>query len=176
MAEQAQTTEAVTIDPNVNVIEDMISNLKLDIEARDEHQEQLHTAKTFISDADDRIQGASEALSFMTDYMTDEQIEEVESLELYHVDLEPSPDRGRLNEVAQEAFETLRKSKEGQMTNGELYESYLKKAGDDPIKYGEFNIKLRSLFSSMKLIRIEPEDAVNSRDHIIKVNGFKAKN
>ena len=26
----------------------------------------------------------------------------------------------------------------------------------------------------MRLLRIEPEDSVNSRDHIIRVNGFKA--
>jgi hypothetical protein len=164
-----------TVNVNANVIEDMISNLKLDIEARDEHKEQLQNAKDFISEADDRIKGASEALSFMTDYLTDEQIETIEALELYHVDLEPSPNRGSLNEVAQLAFEIINKSKTGQMTNGELYESYAKQAGDNAVKYGDFNIKLRSLYSNVRLIRIEPEDAVNSRDHVIKVNGFTSK-
>ena len=111
----------------------------------------------------------------MTDYMTDEQIEDVNGLELYRFEeLEPSPNRGSLNEIAQQAFDTLKNSKKGEMTNGELYEEYLKKAGDDPIKYGMFNIKLRSLFSNMRLLRVEPEDSVNSRDHIIRVNGFKA--
>lgn len=174
MAQTAEPQESVNVNPNVNVIEDMISNLKLDIEAREEHVEQLNSSKRFISDADERIQGASEALSFMTDYLTDEQIERIEALDLRHIDLEPSPNRGSLNEIAEEAFTTLNTSKTGEMTNGALYESYAKKAGDDAVKYGEFNIKLRSLFSNMRLIRVEPEDAVNSRSHIIRVNGFKA--
>ena len=36
-----KTTEAENVNPNGNVIEDMISNLKLDIEAREEHTEHL---------------------------------------------------------------------------------------------------------------------------------------
>lgn len=173
MATAEKTEETVNV--NVNVIEDMISNLKLDIESRDEYHEIRENADDFISEANERIKKAGQALSFMTDYMTDEQIELVESFNLYFVDLEPSPERGRVNEVAALAFEILKKSKDGTMTNEALHEAYCKEADEeDPIKYGAFNIKLRSLFSSQKLIRIEPEDAQNSREHIIKINGFKA--
>ncbi len=174
MTARAETPVAENLNPGVNVIDDMISNLTLDVEARNEYQEQLNSAEKFISEADDRILKAGQALSFMTDYLSDEQIELVNGLELYRNELEPSPNRGSINDIAQHAFNTLQKSKTGEMTNGELYEEYLKSAGDDPIKYGMFNIKLRSLFSSMRLIRVEPENSVNSRDHIIRINGFKA--
>ena len=173
-----ETTEAVSVSPNGNVIEDMISNLKLDIEARDEQEVIKDEAAEFISDANERIKKGSQALSFMTDYMTEKQIEIVNELDLYYEDLEPSPERGRLNEVAQVAFDIIKKSKDGQMTNGDLYEKYKEhveqKTDETPVKYGEFNIKNRSLFSNLRLLREVPEDAVNSRDHIIKVNGFKA--
>jgi len=171
----AEKTDAVTVNPNVNVIEDMISNLKLDIEARDEQIVIKEEAADFISDANERIKKGSQALSFMTDYMTDKQIEDVEELDLFHVDFEQSSERGRLNEIAQIAFDTIKKTKDGQMTNGDLYESYAKQTDETPVKYGEFNIKLRSLFSSMRLLREIPEDAVKSHDHIIKVNGFTPK-
>ena len=174
MATTAEAQESVSGNPSVNVIEDMISNLKLDIEARNEYQELLDNAEEFISEADGRIKRASQALSFMTDYMTDEQIEMVNQFDVHYEELEASPNRGNLNEIAEEAFAILNTSKTGEMTNGALYESYAKKVGDKAVKYGEFNIKLRSLFSNTRLIRIEPEDAENSRSHIIRVNGFRA--
>jgi hypothetical protein len=71
-----------TIEPtfvNTNVIEDMISNLKLDIEACNEYKKQLEIVRKFISDADDRIQGASQALSFMTNYLSDNKSERLKN-------------------------------------------------------------------------------------------------
>lgn len=178
MATTAENTaEAMIVGGNTNVIEDMISNLKLDIEARDEQTKIKEEATEFISDADERIRNGGQALSFMTDYMTDEQIETVNGLDIYYEELEASPERGRLNEVAQVTLEIVKKSKEGKITNGELYEKYkeqVEKTEDAPVKYTQFNIKNRSLFSNERLLREVPEDAASSRDHIIKINGFKA--
>lgn len=176
MAETNAQEEAVIVDGNVNVIEDMLTNLKLDIEAREEQIKIKEEAVDFISDAEDRIRNGQQALSFMTEYMTEKQLKEVEELNLFYVDHEDVQERSRLNEVAQAAFEILQKSKTGEMTNGALYENYTKSLKDDeqPVKYGEFNIKLRSLFSNNRLLRVVPEDAENSRTHIIRVNGFKA--
>ncbi|GAB5417027.1 MAG: hypothetical protein Crog4KO_18930 [Crocinitomicaceae bacterium] len=175
MAETTAPEATVNNDSKVNVIEDMINNLKLDIEARKEQQLVKEEAIDFISDADDRIRQASQALGFMTDYMTDEQIKKSEDLDLFYLDEEEIEERSRLNEVAQSAFELLQKSKTGEMTNGALYEKYKAELTDDEkaVKYGEFNIKLRSLFSNNRLLRIVPDDAQNSRSHIIRVNGFK---
>ena len=94
---------------------------------------------------------------------------------MFYVDQEEVQERSRLNEVAQQSFDLLNNSKTGQMTNGDLYERYTETVPDDeqPLKYGEFNIKLRSLFSNMRLLREIPDDVSSSRDHIIKVNGFK---
>ena len=55
MAETAEKPAADNVIPKANVIEDMISNLKLDVEARDEHKELLESTEEFISEADDRI-------------------------------------------------------------------------------------------------------------------------
>ncbi|MCR9171524.1 MAG: hypothetical protein NXI10_03465 [bacterium] len=178
MAETTATKEAVIVDGNVNVIEDMLTNLKLDIEAREEQVKIKEEAAEFISDADSRIRSGRQALKFMTDYMSDEQLKEADELEIFFFDEDEIQERSRLNEVAQSAFDILQKSKTGEMTNGALYENYEKslKEGEHPVKYGEFNIKLRSLFSNNRLLRIVPEDAENSRTHIIRVNGFKALN
>ncbi len=175
MAETTAPPAPVISDEKVNVIEDMLNNLKLDVEARDEQILIKEEAADFISDANERIRNATQALGFMTDYMTEKQIAEVEELDLFYVDQEEVQERSRLNEVAQQSFDLLSNSKTGQMTNGELYERYTETVPDNeqPLKYGEFNIKLRSLFSNMRLLREIPEDVSSSRDHIIKVNGFK---
>jgi hypothetical protein len=58
------------------------------------------------------------------------------------------------------------------MTNGELYEIYAKQTGNSPVNYIDFNIKLRSLYSNMYLIRTVPEDSANSHDHVLKVMSY----
>lgn len=176
MAEKAAPpVKPESVDENVNVIEDMISNLKLDIEVRDEQTAVKEEAEELISEANDRIKKGGQALSFMTDYMSPKQIEIVNGFELFYTDLEPSPELGNVNDVAQLAFDILSKSKDGEMTNEELHEAYKKQTEDEEVlNYTKFNIKLRSLFSSQRLLRVEPEEAQNSRQHIIRINGFKA--
>ena len=69
-------------------------------------------------------------------------------------------------------------SPQGEMTNGDLYEAYAEEggeAGDEAVKYATFNIKMRSLFASQKLIRHEPANAQNSKEHLIRINGFRPK-
>lgn len=177
MAETTAPKDAVIIDGNVNVIEDMLSNLKLDIEARDEQNAIKEEAADFISDANERIRNATQALGFMTEYMTPEQLKEIDELDLFYIDQEEIEERSRLNEVAQVALDIMLKSGSGEMTNGELYEKYQKEetSEEGPVKYGEFNIKLRSLFSNNRFKREIPEDARTSRDHFIKIQKGKSQ-
>jgi len=65
------------------------------------------------------------------------------------------------------------KAKDNQLTNAELYESYVKtfKKKEDAFNYTEFNIKCRSLFNTQRLLRKKGADPKSSREDIISLNG-----
>ncbi len=172
MAKQNAKTE------NTDVADRMIADLRENLTARDEQQELVDNAKSFLGEINMRIKNARQALSFMTDYLSKDQITALDDLDEIILSSSNSGQGNSLNEVAQKAMEILQDSEKGEMTNGDLYEAYLEEVGetgDEAVKYAAFNIKMRSLFASQKLIRHEPANAQNSKEHVIRINGFRTK-
>ncbi len=155
-----------------NLLDRVIINFTEDQKALEEQSTLIEDAKSYKNEIKDRLKDSRHDLVTLMKYATDEQIKQINEL---GIDLE---DASRMtNPVATLAIEILEKQEKGSMTNEALYEAYVKtfKSPDDAFTYTEFNIKCRSLFNSMRLIREEPTDASSSREHIIKINGFRPK-
>jgi len=141
--------------------------------ALNEQNELIDKAKSYRKEIQDRLRDSKRDLVTFVKYASPEQLKRLEELQ---IDVEALGHS--LNKVAEVAFDILSKTDKGEMTNGALYEAYVKtfKNPDDSFNYTEFNIKCRTLFNSQRLIRIEPKNAKSTREHVIRINGFKVKN
>ena len=159
--------------PNDGILDRVIANITEDQKALDEQNDLIERAKSYKREIQDRLRDSKRDLVTFVKYASPEQLARLKELE---IDVEALGHS--LNKVAELAFDILSKSSKGEMTNGALYDAYVKtfKNADDAFNYTEFNIKCRTLFNSQRLIRIESKDAKSSRDHVIRINGFKAKN
>ncbi len=156
--------------PNDGILDRVIANITEDQTALNEQNELIENAKSYKREVQDRLRDSKRDLITFVKYASPDQLKRLEELGIDTQDL-----GNGLNKVAELAFETLSKTPKGEMTNGDLYESYVTsfKNKEDAFNYTEFNIKCRSLFNSQRLIRIESKDAKSSRDHVIRINGFK---
>jgi len=170
--EEASKTqkEVVSSTPQQdNLLDRVIANITEDQKALDEQNELIENAKSYKREIVDRIKDSRRDLVTFVKYATPEQLTKLKELE---IDVE---DFGNgLNKVAQQALDILRDQPKGETTNGDLYQMYhaLQKNKEEAESYTSFNIKMRSLFNSQRLIRVEPKDAKSSREHIIRINGF----
>lgn len=159
--------------PNDGILDRVIANITEDQTALNEQTELIEKAKSYKREIQDRLRDSKRDLVTFVKYANPEQLKRLEELQ---IDVEALGQT--LNKVAEVAFDILSKTDKGEMTNGALYEAYVKtfKNPDDAFNYTEFNIKCRTLFNSQRLIRIEQKNAKSTRDHIVRINGFKAKN
>lgn len=159
--------------PNDGILDRVIANITEDQSALNEQNELIDNAKSYKREIQDRLRDSKRDLVTFVKYANPEQLQRLKDLGIDADDLGHG-----LNKVAELAFDIISKTPKGEMTNGALYEAYAKsfKNKDDAFNYTEFNIKCRTLFNSQRLIRVEPKDAKSSRDHVIRINGFKAKN
>lgn len=159
---------------HVDLIDRILTNLQTDFEAQDEQKILINNARSFLTEIEGRIKQAINSLGFLQEFMTDEQLEKLEEM-----NFSISPETrsgGNLNEAAQLAWDILQATENGEMTREDLHQAYQKAAGEGALNYSLFNVKIRSLFSSSRLIERVPQDASNTRSHIVRINGFQAKN
>ena len=78
-----------------------------------------------------------------------------------------------LNVVASPALDIVMKTKDNQLTNIQLYNTYVKslKSIGDAVNYTEFNIKCRSLINTQRLLRKKDGNPKTSHEDIISLNG-----
>ena len=159
--------------PNDGILDRVIANITEDQTALDEQNELIDNAKSYKREIQDRLRDSKRDLVTFVKYANPEQLKRLKEL---NIDVESLGHS--LNKVAELTFEIISKNPKGEMTNGALYEAYVKsfKNKEDALDYTNYNIQNRSLFNSQRLIRIEPKDAKSTRDHVIRINGFKAKN
>ena len=167
------TKKTIPVVKQDNLLDRVIANITEDQKALDGQNELIDNAKSYKAEIVSRIRDSRRDLLTFVKYATPEQLKRLEEL---NIDLE-STGQG-LNKVAELALEILEKTPKGEMANEALFNEYVKtfKNANDAFNYTEFNIKLRSLFNSQRLIRKEPADAKSSREHIISINGFKSNN
>lgn len=172
MATQSPKTKKVESSELSSLLDRVISQLAEDEQALDEQVELINKAQSYKREINKRVQELRRDLATFVKYASDEQLERIKELGIEPEDLGRS-----FNNVAEMAFDIMQKAPKGEMTNGALYEEYVKtfKNPDDAFNYTEFNIKCRSLYNSQRLLRVEIEGK-KSRDFIIRVNGFKPSN
>ena len=153
---------------NASIVNVLIENITTDQNLLERADEKLESAKEEKREITDRLKEYRKDVSVMLKYADEKQRKELEELGFDFSESE----RG-LNIVAQLAFEIILKAKGNQLTNGQLYEAYVKtfEKKEDAYSYTEFNIKCRSLFNTQRLLRKKGKDAKDSRGDIISLNG-----
>jgi len=156
---------------NNSIIEKVIATISEDQKMLQEQENVIEDAKEVKREIQSRLRDSKRDLATFIKYADDAQREK-----LLDMGLVLESQEGSLNKVAELAFDILQKSKDGEMTNGALYDAYVKefKKPEDAFSYTDFNIKCRPLFNTQKLLRIEIAGK-KSRDFIIRINGFKKK-
>ena len=100
--------------------------------------------------------------------------DETQQAKITELSFDFSEPQKSVNTIAAVAFDIITKAKDNQMTNGDLYDDYLKSCKDkkvDFVNYSAFNTKCRSLFNTQKLLRKKGADPKSSRADIISLNG-----
>lgn len=158
----------------VDLIDRILTNLQMDFEALDEQKILISSARSFLSEIEGRVKQAMSSLGFLEEFMTDEQLEKLEEMN-FSLSTE-TRSRGNLNEAAQLAWDLLQATEKGEMTREALHQAYEKAAGEGALNYSQFNVKIRGLFSSSRLMESIPPDASNTRAHLVRINGFQGNN
>ena len=153
---------------NNTIIDALIGDIKTDqglLSETDKKMEKLKEEKREIAD---RLKEYRRDVSVLLKYVDDTKRKELEEL-----GFEFSDPKNGLNPIASRALEIIMNAKDNQLTNGELYDAYLKtfKNPEDAFGYSDFNIKCRPLFNSQRLLRKKGKDPKSSRDDIIYLNG-----
>ena len=153
---------------NTSIVDVLIENIKTDQSLLEKTEAQIETAKENKRNVVDRLKDYRRDITVLLKYVDDEQRKRIEELGFDFSESE----RG-LNPVASLVMDIIMKAKDNQLTNAELYESYVKtfKKKEDAFNYTEFNIKCRSLFNTQRLLRKKGADPKSSREDIISLNG-----
>lgn len=154
---------------NENVIDVLIQNIKADQELLVTTDKQIEALKEEKRETANRLKSYRGDITVLLKYADPKHKEAIEALGL---DLSDSSSSS-MNPVASLVLEIILKAKDTTMTNGALYDAYVKtfKNPDDALNYTEFNIRCRSLFNTQRLLRSKGKDVTNSREDIISVNG-----
>jgi len=153
---------------NTNIVDTLIENIKTDQELLTQSEIQIEESKEEKREIVNRLKDYRRDVSVLLKYADESQQKKIEELGFDFSESE----RG-LNPVAVLTLDIVIKTKGNQISNGELYEAYVKtfKNKSDAFSYTEFNIKCRSLFNTQRLLRKKGDDAKNSREDIISLNG-----
>lgn len=153
---------------NANIVDILIENIKTDQNLLAEVETNIEKAKEEKRAIVSRLKDYQKDISILLKYADNGKKKELEALGFDFSETE----RG-MNPVASIAYETITEVKGNQLTNGELYDTYLKslKNKDAAVNYTEFNIKCRTLFNTQRLLRKKGKDAMNTREDIISLNG-----
>jgi hypothetical protein len=154
---------------NENVIDVLIQNIKADQELLVATDKQIEALKEEKRETANRLKSYRCDITVLLKYADPKHKEQIEALGL---DLSDSSS-STLNPVATLVLEIIMKAKDTTMTNGDLYDAYVKtfKNPEEAFNYTEFNIKCGSLFNSQRLLRTKGKDASNSREDIVSLNG-----
>lgn len=155
-----------------DLLDRVIVNFTEDQKALQEQSKLIEDARSYKNEIKDRLKDSKRDLVTLMKYASDQQLKKIDALNIEFTEYSKG-----LNPVAESALKILEKHPKGAMTNEALYDEYVKglPSPTSAYTYTEYNIKLRSLFNSQKLIRDETKDAISSREHIIRINGFKPK-
>ncbi len=153
---------------NSNIVDILIENIKTDQTLLNQTETKIEEAKEEKRTIVNRLKDYHKDVSVLLKYADDSKKKELEELGFEFSETE----RG-LNPVATKVYDIIVKAKANQLTNGELYDAYVKtlKNKEDAVNYTEFNIKCRSLFNTQRLLRKKGSDPKSSRDDIISLNG-----
>jgi len=151
-----------------SAVDVLIENISTDQKLLEEVDTKIQEAKDEKKEITDRLKDYRRDASVLLKYADEAQRAKIEELGFDFSEQEQG-----LNPVASIVMELLMKAKGNQMTNGELYEAYVKTFAkeEDAYSYTEFNIKCRSLFNTQRLLRKKGANAKSSREDIISVNG-----
>ncbi len=155
---------------NDNILDKVISAMTKDTEHLQAQIDIIDKAKQEKRETQQRLKHLQRDLATFIKYASDQQLERIEKLGIDHQHLGAS-----LNPIAQSAWDILQKQPKGEMTNEALYLACIKslEKEDNEISYTDFNIKIRSLLSTQKIIRVEKEGQ-SSRKALIRINGFRS--
>jgi len=151
-----------------SIVDILIENIKVDQTLLNALDAKIDEAKEEKKAIVDRLKDYRKDMSVLLKYADEDQQKKIESL-----GFDFAANEKGMNPVASIVLELIMKTEGNQMTNGALYEAYLKtlKNKDDAYSYTEFNIKCRSLFNTQRLLRKKGSDPKSTREDIISLNG-----
>ncbi len=156
---------------HTSIIDALIENIKADQTLLKETEVKIETVKEEKRAILDRLKGYRKDASVLIKYADEKKKAELESLGFETLNIEQG-----MNTVASSVLDIILKATDNQMTNGALYDVYVKNVSDGkPVNYTQFNIKCRSLFNTQRLLRKKGADPKSSRDDIISLNGQPSK-
>lgn len=153
---------------NTTIVDVLIENIKTDQMLLEQTELNIETIKNEKRAIVDRLKDYKRDITVLLKYADATQQKKITALGF---DLSES-DRG-LNPVASIVIDIIMKAKDNTLTNGSLYDAYVKtfKNKQDAFNYTEFNIKCRTLFNTQRLLRKKGKDPKSSREDIISLNG-----
>lgn len=152
---------------HTSIIDALIENIKADQTLLKEAEVKIEAVKEEKRAILDRLKGYRKDASVLIKYADEKKKAELESLGFETLNIEQG-----MNTVASSVLDIILKATDNQMTNGALYDVYVKNVSDGkPVNYTQFNIKCRSLFNTQRLLRKKGVDPKSSRDDIISLNG-----
>jgi regulator of protease activity HflC (stomatin/prohibitin superfamily) len=156
------------MNTQASIVDVLIQNITTDQELLKDLEQKVQEAKEEKRAVTDRLKDYRKDIAVVLKYADESQRAKIEEL-----GFEISDQDNGLNPVSATVMELLMKAKDNQMTNGELYESYVAtfKNKEDAYSYTEFNIKCRQLFNTQRVLRKKSKDSSSSRDDVIAING-----
>jgi hypothetical protein len=153
---------------NASIVDVLIENIKTDQGLLQEVEAKIETAKDEKQEIVNRQKEQQKDMATLLKYA-----DETQQAKITELGFEFSEPQKSVNTIAAVAFDIIIKTKDNQMTNGELYDGYVEslKNKEESVKYSAFNIKCRSLFNTQKLLRKKGADPKSSREDIISLNG-----
>lgn len=155
---------------NTSIVDVLIENIKTDQQLLQEVETKMEALKSEKNIIFERLKSSRKDVSVMLKYADEKQQEKIETL-----GFDISEPQKVVNTIAAVAFDLIMNAKGNQMTNGNLYNAYVKICKDkneEAEKYSAFNIKCRSLFNTQKLLRKKGTDPKSTREDIISLNGI----
>ncbi|MCL7753090.1 primase-like DNA-binding domain-containing protein [Polaribacter sp. Z022] len=154
---------------NTSIVDVLIENIKTDQQLLQEVETKIEALKSEKSIIFERLKSSRKDVSVMLKYAN-----EAQQAKITELGFDISEPQKSMNTIAAFAFDIIIKAKDNQMTNGELYDAYVKICKDkneEAEKYSAFNIKCRSLFNTQKLFRKKALNGASSREDMISLNG-----
>ena len=154
---------------NSSIVDVLLRNIQTDQDFLQEVETKMDTLKNEKQTIVNRLKEQHKDLSVLSKYADEPQQAKIKEL-----GFDVSESQKSINTVANVAFDLILKAKDNQLTNGTLYEEYVKSLSKDEeiISYSAFNIKCRTLLNTQRLIRKKGTDSKSTREDIISLNGW----